>query len=148
MAMAFTSLGLAGLLVTTVLSSLSLGSAGAAAPQGAGARPASTSAAAPEAGGGRYGPPATDSAAQFGPLGQPSQVIVRTGGGYGKSSDAAASPDPAAGQADRDQVQALQNEPQLESRVPGASPAVVGSLILLGFGLALFGLRFVARRTR
>jgi len=154
-AMAFTSLGLAGLLVTSILPSL-LGGSAASAPlpvaQGPAASAAAASAAsAPEAGGanGQGQPGATSgSDSQFGPLGKPSPVPVSAGSGGGKSNDLASTePDLFAGeQAYRDRLAAEQRNEQLQSRAAEPNPVVIGSLVLLGVGLALFGLRFLARR--
>ena len=149
MAMAFTSLGLAGLFVTSILPSL-FGGMAASAPMAAGLPAASSAPAAPEAGGANVQgqPPATDSQAQFGPLGKPSPVPVSAGAGGGKSGQASTEPDLFAGeQAQRDRVSNGRDSEQLQSRAFEQNPIVIGSLVLLVVGLALFGLRILARRT-
>jgi hypothetical protein len=150
MATAFTSLGLAGLLVTSILPSL-IGGSAASAPMPIAQQPAASAAAAGGAPGelsGQGQPSATDSRAQFGPLGKPSPVPVSAGSGGGKSNDlASAEPDLFAGeQANRDRVSNGQDSEQLQARAAESNPIVSGSLVLLVAGLALFGLRFLGRR--
>ena len=149
MAMAFTSLGLAGLLVTTILPSLFLfGSAGSAAPGAAGPQPAASSASAGDVAGAPYGQPsASDSTVRFGPQSRPSPVVVSGGVGGSKSSGSGTTaPDVAAQQAQLDRLRATRESEQLAASAPEPSPIVIGSLVLLAVGLALFGLRFLARR--
>jgi hypothetical protein len=157
-AMAFTSLGLAGLLVTTVLPSfLFFGSAGAAAPRAANVPAASTGPAGEVPGplSGAGNPAPTDTSAQFGPVGQPSSAPVRAGSSGGKSTDTASTAPEVAGglygqqasggDAQKDQLTAGRDA-ERESIAPQPSPILIGSLVLLALGLALFGVRFVARR--
>jgi hypothetical protein len=147
MALAFTSLGLAGLLVTSILPSL-LGGATASAPMGA-PLPVASSAAGPEAGrvDSQGQPSATGDQAQFGSLGQPSPVLVRGGAGGGKANDASTPPgDGAAEQAYLDRLQAERQVDQSGASTLQHNPIVTGSIVLLLLGLALFGLRFAARR--
>src|SRR4029079_1421598 len=80
-AMAFTSLGLAGLLVTSILPAL-IGGSAASAPLRVARGPAAGAAAAGAAPGSLSGqgqPAATSSSEQSGPFGQPSPVAVRGG---------------------------------------------------------------------
>jgi hypothetical protein len=147
MATAFTTLGLAGLLVANILPSL-LGGATASGPMPA-ALPAATAGSAPEVDGvyGQGAPAATDGRLVFGPLEQPSPVAVRGGAGGGKASDSfTMSPDIAAGQAYLDRLNAERQADAFESSNPAQNTVVIGSLVLLLVGLALFGLRFAARR--
>ncbi|HTK43925.1 MAG TPA: hypothetical protein VL749_01050 [Patescibacteria group bacterium] len=152
MAMAFTSLGLAGLFVANILPSL-FGGMAASAPAPAALQPAASAAAAGSAAPGAT----TGSEAQFGPAGQATPVPVAAGSGGGKSNDLASTvPDVAGGPyaqqpsaaapAYRDQPSTGRDSEQLQSRAPEPSPIVIGSLVLLALGLALFGLRFLARR--
>jgi len=159
MAMAFTSLGLAGLFVANILPSL-FGGMAASAPMPAAGQPAATAAdslsAAPGALSGQGQPGATTgNEVQFGPVGQATAPPGAAGGG--KSNDrASTAPDvaggpyaqqpSAGGQANRDQRSAGGDAEQLQSRGPEPGPFVIGSLALLAVGLALFGLRFLARR--
>jgi hypothetical protein len=150
--MAFTSLGLAGILVTSILPSL-IGGSAASAPGAIAQQPAASSAAgATDAAGGLYGYPlpaaTTGSEAQFGPQSRPSAVPISAGSGGGKSNDQASSaPDLVAGeQANRERLTNGRDSEQLQSSAGGPSPIVIGSLVLLVVGLALFGLRFLARR--
>jgi len=97
----------------------------------------------------------TGNEVQFGPVGQATAPPGAAGGG--KSNDrASTAPDvaggpyaqqpSAGGQANRDQRSAGGDAEQLQSRGPEPGPFVIGSLALLAVGLALFGLRFLARR--
>ena len=144
-AMAFTSLGLAGLLVTSILPSL-IGGSAASAPMGA-PLPAASSAAAPEAGGAdSQGQPSATGDQAFGPLGRPSPVAV-SGGVGGKANDSSAPPrDRAAEQAYLDQLNAERQVNRSGASTPPQNPFVTGSVVLLLLGLALFGLRLAARR--
>jgi hypothetical protein len=145
-AMALTSLGLAGLLVTSILPGL-LGGATASAPMAAGLPAASSAAAAPEAGGGPSGPSATDDQAQFGSLGQPSPVAIHGGAGGGKANASSTPTDLVAQQPNLDQQNAGREVDRSRATTPQPNPFVTGSVVLLVLGLALFGLRFLARRT-
>jgi len=145
-AMAFTSLGLAGLLVTSILPSL-IGGSAASAPMAAGLPAASSAAAAPEAGGGPTGPSATDDQAQFGSLGRPSPVAVNGGVGGGKANASSTPTDLVAQQPNLDQQNAGREVDRSRATTPQQNPFVTGSVVLLVLGLALFGLRFLARRT-
>ncbi len=144
-AMAFTSLGLAGLLVTSILPSL-IGGSAASAPMGA-PLPAASSAAAPEAGGAdSQGQPSATGDQAFGPLGRPSPVAVSGGVGGGKANDSSAPPrDRAAEQAYLDRLNAERQVDQAGASTP-QNPFVTGSVVLLLLGLGLFALRFLARR--
>jgi len=159
MAMAFTSLGLAGLLVANILPALfSSAGAGGAAPEAAGALPASsagavaTAAPAPFPIGAAGGPQATDSrtSTEFGALGQPTAALDQSGGS--KSNQATSAPGYAAGGAQESAADGstsrrlASGERELFS--PETNWMMVGSLVLLAIGLALFGLRFLARRVR
>lgn len=146
-AMAFTSLGLAGLLVTSILPGL-LGGATSSAPMAAGLPAASSAAAAPEAGGlpsGPGQPSATDDQAQFGSLGRPSPVAVSGGVGGGKANASTVPTDLAAEQP-ADRLTAGRDVDRSRATTPRQNPFVTGSVVLLLLGLALFGLRFLARR--
>jgi len=159
MAMTFTSLGLAGLVVTSILPSL-LGGATASAPMGAAAPPAATAAAAgsdaPAELSGQGQPGASiSSGVQFGPLGQPTPVPVRAGSGGGKSNDqASTAPDVAGGPYAQqesgdgylDRLRSGRDTEQRDAIAPEPSPMVTGSVVLLLLGLALFAIRFLARR--
>ena len=161
MAMAFTSLGIAGLLVTTVLPSLLFFGSAASAPAPAALQPAASEGAAgplaPEVLSASGQPPATSgTAAQFGPAGQPSAGAVRGSSSGGKASDTASTaPDVAGGiygapasgrQGEADWLTAGGASRDRDLLAPEPNPIVMGSAILLLLGLALFGLRFVARR--
>ena len=150
-AMAFTSLGLAGLLVTSILPAL-IGGSAASAPLPVAQGPAASAAAAGDAPGSLSGqgqPGATSASEQFGPFGQPSPVAVRGGAGGGKSNGATTPPgDLAAGQTSDDRLSAERQVDQSGVSTPQQHPIVTGSLVLLLAGLALFGLRFLARRAR
>jgi hypothetical protein len=158
MAAALTSLGLAGLLVSTVLPSMVLfGSAGAAAPRAA-SLPAPSAASAGEVPGplSAAGNPApSDTSAQYGPASGRTATPAPAGPG-GKSNDAASTvPEVAGGGPYGQQAsggrevhdQMTAGEGQLGSNGPEPSPILIGSLVLVALGVALFGLRFVARRT-
>jgi hypothetical protein len=154
LAMAFTSLGLAGLLVLNILPSL-FGSTGALAPQAAGPAPEASAAAAATAAPAfpvAAGPQSSDVRAAFGNLGQPTAVTDRSLQGGSKSGGATTPPEYAAneydasgsGQPSADRLSAIEQERIVEE----TDPILIGSLVLLALGLALFGLRFVARRVR
>ena len=150
-AAALTSLGRAGLLVTTVLPGLFGGSA-ASAPmserdRGAAALPAATSAPAaqqPVAAGASAG------TGEFRAAGQPS------GGGYNQPTGAGSSHEPndmprdvALGQPGSHVPAAGGTSTDVSSlSPPSPNPIVLGSLALFAVGLVLFGLRFAARRVR
>jgi hypothetical protein len=134
MAAAFTTLGIAGLLVATMLPGLS----GSAATSGLerdqsqiGATAASAAPVGPVVGPGEPAPNATDGspAEEFGvkDQGGPSSAPGAGGGGTG------------AGAAD-------EGSPTGRIAAMTSSPLLVGSLALLALGLLLFGLRFAARR--
>jgi hypothetical protein len=145
---AFTSLGIAGLLVANLLPGL-LGSSASAPAQeldraGAGA-PAPPAAVRPVAGGQTAGP-----GGEFHAVQQASPA----GDGYvtGTKADRDATDMPrdlAYGNA-ASQVPGpvRMSEDALNGIAPAPNPIVVGSLALLAIGLALFGLRFAARRVR
>lgn len=157
MAMAFTSLGLAGLLLTNILPSL-LGGAPASAPVPAAIQPAASAASAPDQAGGYYGqgqPAATTgNEAQFGPVSQATASPIR-GGANDKSTEsstpagevaAGGSQGPSGGN-DLYRLNAGREDDTVGRAAPQQSPIVTGSLVLLLVGLALFGLRFLARRS-
>jgi hypothetical protein len=166
-AMAFTSLGLAGLLVANILPALlgGFGSAGAAlAPQagpgGLTAEEAATAApAAPAASAGSApmtvsgGPKATDERGNvnFGPAGQPTGAVGQVAGGA-KSTFAANPRQNAGGDAHGATEQPYDaNRLTVRDEILVAAemdPMFLGSLVLLAVGLVLFGLRFLARRAR
>jgi hypothetical protein len=159
MAVAFTSLGLAGLLVSTVLPSmLFFGSAGAAAPRAASV-PAPSAASAGQVPGplsGAGNPAPTDTSAQFGPASGRTAAPAPAGNPGGKSNDTpSTAPEVAGGDLYGQQAsggrdgydQVTTGEAQRESSAPEPSPILIGSFVLVALGLALFGLRFVARRT-
>jgi hypothetical protein len=158
MAAAFTSLGVAGLLVATVLPSL-LGGSAASAPgadqrEDFGAAPRASAAAAP------VGAPA-------GAPGSTSRIVVQAGGEAtrGSAYQNAATGEPADngfgtldtsppavaaagdGTADPDGPEFLGGRDVLVAS-PVINPLVAGSLGLLALGLLLFGLRFASRRLR
>ena len=153
MAAAFTSLGLAGLLVAAVIPGL-LGSA-AGAPGGAreeGFQAAQASAAAPEpaATEGRLAPqgaqPSNDRANVDAASGRP--VLVSAGG---KSTNVpTAAPEAAAGggRTAATDVTRLSDSDANLSVAPVVNPLIAGSLGLLLVGVLLFGLRFAGRRLR
>ena len=165
-AMAFTSLGLAGLLVTNILPALlgGFGSAGALAPAAGpgGGLTASTAAPAPAASAAVAGteaplpirgagePQATrqnDSA--FGSLGQPTAAAAGEGS---KADEATNAPEVAFGGEDSSTAgpYAADRLSQVERDLVAdeSNPVVVGSFLLLAVGLGLLALRFVARRVR
>ena len=160
MAAAFTSLGLAGLFVATVLPGM-FGSAASAPAQerdqfvGAGApaptaAPAATSAvqAAPESSGGILGPVAA------GPTRSAYDYLYRTAGpggeGTDKSDDTSTQYPPVAvgAGATHDAFLDGGGERLSLASAPTINPLIAGSLALLGIGLLLFGLRFAGRRLR
>jgi hypothetical protein len=149
MAAAFTTLGLAGLLVANVLPSLFGGAASApqrdsteAAAATAAAAPAPSQAAAivPVAGGAAGASPG----AQLQDLGQASPAAKDQFG-----SNAGGTAAPVAG------VRSAAHDTSAPGRLSASSdvaapspmdPLVLGSVLLVALGLALFGLRFAARR--
>jgi len=154
MAMAFTSLGLAGLLVANILPALLGGTAASVAPQAEGAAPGATAAAAPSeapARGPVAGPQASRGGgdSEFGAQNPPSAGA----GGDSKAHEGATNPpDVALGGAQG----AATAEPATDRLLAGGRDRLVretnwttvGSLGLLAIGLALFALRFIARRLR
>jgi len=167
LAMAFTSLGLAGVLVANILPAL-FGAAGvaggaASAPEAAGAPPAASAGAAAEAPApqatsstpGAYpvsrGPQTTASNGYvFGPLSQPTAAPDQSGGSKsGQSSgvprDVAAANGGATEEPSLDRLAAAERALRENEE---ANPVFVGSLVLLAIGLALVVLRFFARRVR
>jgi hypothetical protein len=145
---AFTSLGVAGLLVANLLPGL-LGSPASAPAQeldraGAGA-PAPSAAVRPVAGG------QTDAVGEgnqaAGQASPPADIYVT-----GNKVDRNATEEPtdlAFGQAGSQAPGRLSDSGDTSSAIkPAPNPIVVGSLALLAIGLALFGLRFAARRVR
>jgi hypothetical protein len=154
MAMALTSLGLAGLLVANILPSL-FGSAASLAPQrdqaagapagtaAAAAAPTAAPAANPDA-----GQPGASLSAEFGVAGHPTPgpTFTRT-----KAGDLLTLPPVAAGgaqaSAETDSSDARLNA--LESAEnPTTNVLLLGSLAFLVAGIVLFGLRIAARRLR
>lgn len=154
LAMAFTSLGLAGLLALNILPSL-FGSAGSLAPQAAGPAPEPSAAAAATAAPAfpvAAGPQATGSNDQLLAGGQPTAGAYRNLSGGSKSNQPTTPPEYAAneyqasgsGQPSSDRLGTV-----VRDRIgQETDPILIGSLVLLALGLALFGLRFVARRVR
>ena len=153
MASALTSLGLAGLLVTTILPGLFgsglLGSAASAPANergvGGGGLPAATSAAAqPVAAGSSPG------AGEVQAAGQPSALAYDNLTGANASHEPNdMQRDPAAGLPGShgpDSVRMSTEESSASS--PSPNPFAIGSMALFAIGVALFGLRFVARRVR
>lgn len=152
-AAAFTSLGVAGLLVATLLPG-ALGSAGSLAPQrnrsstGDIAAPAAAPSIASVAGG-----PVASTGAGY-PDTRPLAAGGRTtapGVTFGGAKDASASAAPEVAVAN-----AASSAPGMEADDAGRmttggnapSPIFIGSVALLGLGLLLFGLRFAGRRLR
>ena len=161
MAMAFTSLGLAGLLITTILPGL-FGSAASLAPVGGpgGAPPSTATTALNEAPAASEAAPAvpvqlgpqatrTRNTGELGPLGQPTAAAD----GVGTKADEATNVPDVARQGEGSatgQPYAADRQARLEqNRMPQElNPLLAGSLILLAVGLGLFGLLFLARRAR
>lgn len=152
MAMAFTSLGLAGLLVANILPGLFTGGAFLALPgpqSGPGAAVATagtgdTGAQPPAA----EQPKATGGVVEVRGAGQPSQPADMTNEySSGQSSspprDVAGAPGQPSDGAEAQRLNAVRQRAIFES-----DPISVVSLALLVVGLALFGLRFAARRVR
>jgi hypothetical protein len=151
MAAAFTTLGLAGLLVANILPSL-FGSAGGAAPlrdqtpaagATAAAAPAPSEAPAihPVSGGGAGASPGTE----FQGLGQASPAANKSQIRYELGATAA----PVAVGRGAAQDSSAPGRLSASSDAPSASPMdplILGSLVLVALGLALFGLPFAARR--
>ena len=151
MAAAFTSLGVAGLLVASILPSLLGGAASAPALErlsAAGGAVATDAAAQPVAVGSRaeadnqYAagatPPTYDTVtgtkSTGGPSDTPRDLAIR-----GNATAVPATIRPPAATEQTEQIVTVEGAP---------NPFVVGSLALLVVGLALFGLRFAARRVR
>jgi hypothetical protein len=150
-AMAFTSLGLAGLLVANILPGLfgsaalesrdsALGAPQPSAAAGAGGSSGQVPAAQP--------PSATDDRVQVQGAGQPSQPADKnnefTTGQASTPPRVAAGAPGQSGATDLQRLTALERE-QVIART---NPIFAVSLVLLLVGLALFGLRFAARRVR
>ena len=155
MAMAFTSLGLAGLLVTSILPAL-LGGPTSLAPEAGtgGAAPAATAAAAAAASEAAApvarGPNATDSRTSlvFGPQ---AQSTYETGTAGSKANEATTAPEVALGDGVSPTSQPYADRLRASGRdsiVEQTNPIAIGSLVLLAIGLSLFGLRYAARRAR
>ena len=148
MAAALTSLGLAGLLVTTILPSLFGSAASAPAAEhtlSGGALPAATSAPAlPAAAGSSAG------AGEVRAAGQPSTPAYDNLTGMKASLEPNDMPgEPAAGLPGSHAPSSVQmSAAGADVSSPSPNPILVGSLALLAIGLALFGLRFAARRVR
>lgn len=150
MAAALTSLGLAGLLVTTIVPGLFFGSAASAPADeralGGGALPAATSAPAQQ-------PVAAGSSAGAGEVqaaGQPSAPSYDYMTGAKASHETGDMPrDVALGQPGSHVPVPARTSSDTSSAIsPSPNPIVLGSLTLLMIGLMLFGLRFAARRIR
>lgn len=167
MAAAFTTIGVAGLFVTTLFSGIG-GSAGApiGAPSGAerelamDALHASQPPTAPRASGSEFGGivQGANQSPGFNDNAKASNPPVRTGydgqGTAGGSSGPAPAPYGSAaplaagggnGEASTDSTSELQRR---AVGTLGSNPLLAGSLAFLGIGLLLFGLRFVGRRIR
>ena len=149
MAAGFTSLGLAGLLVATVIPSL-LGSPGAGPDQREGgfqAAQASPEAAAPGATQGSVAPQAAKPSSDRGvhvESGDPDGHGSSEGNSGGVATDAPAVA--VAGAATDALVERLSHDSVLVA--PALNPLIAGSLGLLLVGLLMFGLRFASRRLR
>lgn len=139
MAAAFTSVGVAGLLVAVFVPGLLGGMASGPSAQTLEAFATSAPAIAPDA----AGPVGGVQGAAGAPTGQPGAKDAEDSGVYvaiGKESSGGGSSGRDDGAADRD-LERL-------SGTAGPNLLVIGSLGLLAFGIALFGLRFAARRLR
>ena len=159
MAMAFTSLGLAGLLVANILPALFFG--GAASAPGLGSQAAGPAASAgsaevteaPAAVVVQGGAQATDgrTSAELGPLSRPTAVAdLRS---LGSKSNQTNPPADAAGEVPSTATEQPYAADRLAAReralnIQETNWMVFGSLVLVALGLALFALRFVARRVR
>jgi hypothetical protein len=155
MAAALTSLGLAGLLVTTILPGMLggglLGSAASAPANERGAAGAGLSAATSAPAAQPVAPGSRVSAGEVQAAGQSSGT-----GYYDTLTGAKASHEPndmagnpavgLPGSHAPDSVRMSSNDSSVSS--PSPNPLLLGSLALLAIGLALFGLRFAARRVR
>lgn len=149
MAAAFTSLGVAGLLVATLLPSL-LGGAGGATASGP-ARDLAIQRAAASAAPAVPGP-------VLGAAGQPTSAPERAdidaaspdpGDAFGvKNSSPAPSAAAVAGALETTTAGGQSESAKDMTATPPLNPVLLGSVALLGFGLALFGLRFASRRLR
>jgi hypothetical protein len=139
LAAAFTSLGIAGLLVVAFMPGL-LGSAASRAPE----RESVTAAGAPTAAPAARPVDAADAseaAGQYVPAAVGAPTSARPAADYGVKNQATASGGP--------RVLAEQTDDlgRLTSTVP-PNPLLIGSLALLAIGLLLFGLRIAGRRLR
>jgi len=152
MAMAFTSLGLAGLLVANVVPGLFGSPATSSRESGVSAPMASAAGGAGDASSGQVPvaqpPSATDNEIQMQGAGQPSQSAdkstVYSNGTASSPPRAAAGGPTSSSSADLQRLDALERE----HLIAETNPIFSISLVLLVVGLALFGLRFVARRVR
>ena len=156
-ATAFTSLGLVGLLVVSVLPGM-LGGAASLAPErqstGGGSPQVSGAAAAPSSGG--AGALAAPTAAPAGPKDVAAASTVPAAVAPGKNgSTATRNPEAVFGANDNvsspgppaDAGQESPGSTALPSSIP-VNPLLLGSLALLAIGLGLFALRFAGRRLR
>jgi hypothetical protein len=152
MATAFTSLGVAGLLIATLLPAGigALGGSAASAPERDLAQPGAVASAA----GGAFGAAATSAPAPAAPSTAPDVRPVAGGATtapeveFGSKDGASSPPDVAVdGGVDAETPGADDASGRLASAYP-PSPLFVGSLALLALGLLLFGLRFAGRRLR
>ena len=140
-AAAFTTLGIAGLLVATMLPGLAGSAASLAAPErgqtttGAGA----TAAPAPVTGGGQPVPAATAVA--------PDDTFGNKDATSATTAPEIANIDAASGAPNGPTSGPVDSSDQRVSMTP-PNPLVIGSLALLAAGLLLFGLRFAGRRLR
>jgi hypothetical protein len=148
MAAALTSLGLAGLLVTTILPGLFGSAASAPAAERSltgGGLPAATSAPAlPVAAGSSAG------AGEVQAAGQPSTLAYDQLTGVKASHEPNDMPgEPAVGLPGSHVPSSVRmSAAGADVSSPSPNPILIGSLALLAIGLALFGLRFAARRVR
>jgi hypothetical protein len=154
-AMAFTSLGLAGLLVANILPALLGGSAASVAPQAEGALPGATAAPAAASEAPARVPVAGPQASRAGgdsEFGAQNPPSAGSGGDSKSNGGATNPPDVALGGAEGSATA----EPATDRLLAGGRDRLVretnwttiGSLGLLAIGLALFALRFIARRVR
>lgn len=146
MAMAFTSLGLAGLLIANLGSAFLGGAASAPLPADqselaarAGAAASAAPAVVPVA-----GQPRTSGDLDYRAIGQPS---LAPDGNWTKAGDTSSAPPVAVGGGSGAGTDQNRTRDLLEAHAP-ANLFIVGSLAVLALGLALFGLRIVARRLR
>jgi hypothetical protein len=159
-AMAFTSLGLAGLMVANILPSLFLGGAASApalGPSAAGPAASAGSAEATEAPAAvvvQGDAQATDgrTGAELRPQSRPTAALDLRALGS-NSSQATGAPAYAGGEVQGSATEQPYAADRLAEReralsIQETNWMLVGSLVLVALGLALFGLRFVARRVR